>query len=48
MLSINIPKIVRKSSVSLSPVSSLVQKFHEAPKEFYKQSLKPTVSTDSN
>ena len=37
MLSVAIPKIVRKNSASLSPVSSLVQIFHEKPKEFYKK-----------
>ena len=36
MFSVSISKAIRKNSVSLSPVSSLVQMFHEKPKEFYK------------
>ena len=37
MFSIAIPKIIRRNSVSLSPVSSLVQSYHESPKDYYKK-----------
>ena len=40
MLSIAISKIPRSNSVDLSPISSLVQKFHVNPKEFYNNNKK--------
>ena len=37
MLAIRIPKSIRKDSITASPVSSLVELFHEKPKEFYEK-----------
>jgi hypothetical protein len=37
MLAIRIPKIIRKDSITASPVSSLIELYHERPKEFYEK-----------